>query len=389
MVTAKVAPEHCLALARAASQHASAAHAPGHAVPWLAVIGLAAACLAAYRISLWLHPFTLCRRCGGTGITAGFFPWSTGVLPQMRRPRAGSPARHADGRPVGTVPAVTARSPVPAARIPCRGPRQGPRPAARADAGTRNGPGSPGQPWPPRAGARRVSSAASPVPGRRAGSRGRRPVTTAGHARSRRAAARPASAGVRRAGGSRVRPVAGVLLLAVVCALVLAEGRVRAGGREPVLALARPVAAGQVITASDLRVVDVSAAGPVSVVPAWQQDQVAGRTAAASLPAGSLLAAGDVGGPSPARGRAWLGVALKPGRYPPGLSPGQHVGVLTAPAPGSGARAARWPGTRWCCGSPPPRGRARQHRRWPSLTCRGMWYRGSPPRPRPGGSASR
>jgi hypothetical protein len=76
MVTAKVAPEHCLALARAASQHASAAHTAGPAVPWLAVIGLAAACLAAYRISLWLHPFTLCRRCGGTGITAGFFPWS-------------------------------------------------------------------------------------------------------------------------------------------------------------------------------------------------------------------------------------------------------------------------------------------------------------------------
>jgi hypothetical protein len=73
MVTAKVAPEHCLALARAASQHASAAHTAGHAVPWLAVIGLAATCLAAYRISLWLHPFTLCRRCGGTGITAGFF----------------------------------------------------------------------------------------------------------------------------------------------------------------------------------------------------------------------------------------------------------------------------------------------------------------------------
>ena len=135
-----------------------------------------------------------------------------------------------------------------------------------------------------------------------------------------------------------MRPVAGVLLLAVVCALVLAGGRAHAGNREPVLALARPVAAGQVITASDLRVVDVSAAGPVSVVPAWRQAQVAGRTAAANLPAGSLLAAGDVGAPSPGRGRAWLGVALKPGRYPPGLSPGQHVGVLAAPAPGSGSR---------------------------------------------------
>jgi hypothetical protein len=165
----------------------------------------------------------------------------------------------------------------------------------------------------------------------------------AGHARSRRASGQPAAQGPRRAGGSRVRPVAGVLLVVAVCALVLAEGRMltegRAGSREPVLALARPVAAGQVITASDLRVVDVSAAGPVSLVPAWRQAQVAGRTATAGLPAGSLLAAGDVGAPSPGRGQAWLGVALLPGRYPPDLAPGQHVGVLAAPAPGVRAPA--------------------------------------------------
>jgi hypothetical protein len=76
MVTAKVAPEHHLALAQAASRHASAAHALGRPVLWLAVIGLAAAWFAVYRVSLWLHPFTLCRRCGGSGITAGFLPWS-------------------------------------------------------------------------------------------------------------------------------------------------------------------------------------------------------------------------------------------------------------------------------------------------------------------------
>ena len=149
--------------------------------------------------------------------------------------------------------------------------------------------------------------------------------------------------------------MAGVLLLAVVCALMLAEGRMRAGNREPVLALARPVAAGQVITASDLRVVSISAAGPVSVVPAWRHAQVAGRTATASLPAGSLLAAGDVGGPSPARGRAWLGVALKPGRYPPGLAPGQHVGVLAAPGGGRApARLAGYAVVLWITPAPRP-----------------------------------
>ena len=127
-------------------------------------------------------------------------------------------------------------------------------------------------------------------------------MTAAGHARSRRDG-RPAAPGPRRAGGSRVRPVAGVLLLVVVCALVLAEGRGRAGNREPVLALARPVAAGQVITASDLRVVEVSAAGPVSLVPAWRQAQVAGRTAAAEpaggQPAGRRRRRRGVPGPGP------------------------------------------------------------------------------------------
>ena len=62
--------------------------------------------------------------------------------------------------------------------------------------------------------------------------------------------------------------MAGVLLLVVVCALVVAEGRGRAGNREPVLALARPVTAGQVITAADLRVVQVSVVGPASLLPA-------------------------------------------------------------------------------------------------------------------------
>jgi hypothetical protein len=75
MITANVASQP-LALAAAASQHVPAAHALSHAVLWLAVIGLAAAWFAVYRVSLWLHPFTMCRRCAGSGITRGFLPWS-------------------------------------------------------------------------------------------------------------------------------------------------------------------------------------------------------------------------------------------------------------------------------------------------------------------------
>jgi SAF domain-containing protein len=125
---------------------------------------------------------------------------------------------------------------------------------------------------------------------------------------------------------------AGGVVLVVACALVFAEGWLQAGNRQPVLALARPVAAGQVITAADLETVRVSAAGPVSLVPASRQAEVVGSTAAVSMPAGSLLAGSDIGTPPPARGQVRLGVALKPGQYPPDLAAGQDVDVLATPA---------------------------------------------------------
>jgi hypothetical protein len=122
------------------------------------------------------------------------------------------------------------------------------------------------------------------------------------------------------------------VVLVVVCALVFAEGWLAAGHRQPVLALAQPVAAGQVITAADLETVRVSAAGPVSLVPASRQAEVVGSTAAVSLPAGSLLAGSDIGTPPPVKGQVRLGVALKPGAYPPDLAAGQDVDVLATPA---------------------------------------------------------
>ena len=125
---------------------------------------------------------------------------------------------------------------------------------------------------------------------------------------------------------------AGGVALVVACALVFAEGWLAAGHRQPVLALAQPVAAGQVITAADLETVRVSAAGPVSLVPASRQAEVVGSTAAASLPAGTLLAGSDIGTPPPVKGQVRLGIALKPGAYPPDLAAGQDVDVLATPA---------------------------------------------------------
>jgi SAF domain-containing protein len=136
-----------------------------------------------------------------------------------------------------------------------------------------------------------------------------------------------------RRGRRRSVPLAaGGVVLVVVCALVFAEGWLAAGHRQPVLALAQPVTAGQVITAADLETVRVSAAGPVSLVPASRQDEVVGSTAAVSMPAGSLLAGSDIGTPPPVKGQVRLGVDLKPGDYPPDLAGGQDVDVLATPS---------------------------------------------------------
>jgi hypothetical protein len=128
---------------------------------------------------------------------------------------------------------------------------------------------------------------------------------------------------------------AGGVVLVVVCALAFALSWLQAGHRQPVLALAQPVTAGQVITPADLETVRVSAAGPVSLVPASRQGEVAGSTAAVSMPAGSLLTGADIGTPPPVKGQVRLGVALKPGQYPPDLAAGQDVDVLATPASGT------------------------------------------------------
>jgi len=136
-------------------------------------------------------------------------------------------------------------------------------------------------------------------------------------------------------------------LVVVVCAIGVAAGWAHAGDRQPVLALTRPVAAGQVLTAADLTVVRAGVSGPVSLVPASQEPAMVGHPVAVPLPAGALLAPGDVGLPALAAGQQELGVALKPGQYPPDLSAGQTVDVLSTPAPsaaGSSSATSSSPG---------------------------------------------
>jgi hypothetical protein len=124
--------------------------------------------------------------------------------------------------------------------------------------------------------------------------------------------------------------------LVLACALAFAVFSLRAGGRQPVLQLARSVPAGHALTDGDLRVTRVAAEPGVDVVPASSRSSVVGRSVRMPLAAGSLLAAAQLGpGAFPPAGKAVAGVAVKPGQYPPSLAAGAQVAVLVAQAQGT------------------------------------------------------
>ena len=131
-------------------------------------------------------------------------------------------------------------------------------------------------------------------------------------------------------------------LLVVACALGFAVTAARVDHRHPVLVLARPVAVGQIITAGDLRVVQVAAGPELSTIPGRDSASVIGQSAGLSLPAGTLLTRNAISGAAslPA-GDAIIAVALKPGQFPPDLVRGAHViPVLTATTAGGGSSAS-------------------------------------------------
>jgi hypothetical protein len=152
--------------------------------------------------------------------------------------------------------------------------------------------------------------------------------------------------------------VAGVLLVAV-CALMSAAGWLNAGHREAMLALARPVPAGSVLTAADLQQVRISADASARLVPASAEAAVVGRTAGEPLPAGTLLSFSALGtAGQPAAGQAELGVQVSPGQYPASLAAGATVEVLDAPS-SSAAQGAGSGGSGPAAGTPAtPLGRA-------------------------------
>jgi hypothetical protein len=129
--------------------------------------------------------------------------------------------------------------------------------------------------------------------------------------------------------------VVGVLLV-IGGALAFADASLHLGSREEVLVVAEPLAAGQVITSSDLETVRVSTGSGLQVVPAGDEASVVGSSVAVPLVAGALLTRAEVGSTAPvASGSDVVAVGLKAGQYPPDLAPGDRVQVVPVTSPSS------------------------------------------------------
>jgi predicted RecA/RadA family phage recombinase len=130
---------------------------------------------------------------------------------------------------------------------------------------------------------------------------------------------------------NRTRMLVGALI-ALGSAFAAAVLYADAGERRPVLALAEPVAAGQVIEDDDLREVMVAVDGQLAVVDADDRASVVGRTAAVPLAAGALLTPDQLGDErllDPAD--AVFGALLAEGTYPAELRAGDRVLLYELP----------------------------------------------------------
>jgi len=143
----------------------------------------------------------------------------------------------------------------------------------------------------------------------------------------------PGALATRGPGRGRGRLAAGIAVLGLSALAAMAlYGNV--GDRQPVLAVARPVAAGQAIGGADLRVVRVAADPGVGTVSASQRSRIVGRTAGVALTPGALLAPAQLAeGPTLPPGSVVVGALLKPGQFPLGLHPGDAVLVMPLASP--------------------------------------------------------
>lgn len=151
----------------------------------------------------------------------------------------------------------------------------------------------------------------------------------------------PAAPAVRQAAAPRQwspKALLGAALLVVLGGLLVMVALPAYANRVNVVVLARPVRAGHVLVADDLRTAKVAAGADVSTVRAAALGTVLGKMARTDLSAGVLVSPSLVADSNGfVAGQALVGLALKTGQLPAtGASAGQRVSIVGTPGTGSG-----------------------------------------------------
>ncbi len=134
---------------------------------------------------------------------------------------------------------------------------------------------------------------------------------------------------------------------AIVAVLCIAGGALagviafKAGSaRQSVLAATQNLGAGHILTAGDLRVVDVSTDGGLNLVLASAEASILGHPLAVPIASGAPVVNSEVGSPAATGpGQAVVGVLCKAGQFPPSLAPGDTVEIIDTGVGGSAGAA--------------------------------------------------
>jgi hypothetical protein len=122
-----------------------------------------------------------------------------------------------------------------------------------------------------------------------------------------------------------------VVGLVLVLASVVGVGALihSVSGEHGILVMSQTVPAGEVITAGDLQVVNVSQdMGGLNVIDSSEEDAVVGRPAATTLYDGTPLAVSELGPVQLPSGDSVMAVNAKLGSYPPSIAAGDEVEVI-------------------------------------------------------------
>ena len=156
--------------------------------------------------------------------------------------------------------------------------------------------------------------------------------------RLRRNGSAPAPVRMRSARSRRMPWLALALVLVVGGGLLVGLLVQSAAERSTVLAAARGIGPGQVITDADLRVVDVGVDGEASLVAASARSSIVGKVAVVGIPEGALLAPGQVAaGGGIEAGMVVVGALLAPGELPVATLRAGDAVTLVAVSGGQGA----------------------------------------------------